>query len=96
MPARWLAPPSIAQLGESATAPRLAPSAEPWHAQLLTHREALVTVRILTIAGAIASHRLAGDRDAAEALFEPSFKITAEIRATVAAAGAYLGVRPQE
>ena len=43
-----------------------------------------------------AYYLLAGDRAAAEALFEQSFKIAAEVWATVAAAGAYLGVRPQE
>jgi tetratricopeptide (TPR) repeat protein len=43
-----------------------------------------------------AYYLLAGDRDAAEALFEQSFKIDAEVWATVAAAGAYLGVVPQQ
>ena len=38
---------------------------------------------------------LAGDRDSAERLFDKSFAIEDEIWATVAAAGAYLGVTPQ-
>ncbi|MHB8912341.1 MAG: tetratricopeptide repeat protein [Lysobacter sp.] len=37
-----------------------------------------------------------GDRAAAEALFDRSFKLQSEIWATVSAAGAYLGVEPQE
>lgn len=39
---------------------------------------------------------LNGDRAAAEDLFERSFRVTSEFWATVAAAGAYLGVPPQE
>lgn len=38
---------------------------------------------------------LAGDRDSAERLFDKSFAITNEVWATLAAAGAYLGVAPQ-
>ena len=37
-----------------------------------------------------------GDRATTEALFDRSFKIAAEIWASVTAAGAYLGVAPQE
>ena len=37
-----------------------------------------------------------GDRATAEALFDRSFKLQSEIWATVSAAGAYLGVPPQE
>lgn len=37
-----------------------------------------------------------GDRETAENLFERSFRTDAEMWATVAAAGAYLGVAPQE
>lgn len=37
-----------------------------------------------------------GDRAAAEALFTRSFQLESEIWATVSAAGAYLGVPPQE
>lgn len=37
-----------------------------------------------------------GDRDTAENLFDRSFKRSSELWATVAAAGAYLGVAPQE
>ena len=37
-----------------------------------------------------------GDRDTAERLFDRSFAISAEIWATVGAAGAYLGVVPEE
>ena len=37
-----------------------------------------------------------GDRDGAERLFDRSFAISAEIWATVGAAGAYLGVVPEE
>lgn len=37
-----------------------------------------------------------GDRVAAEALFERSFKVGAELWATVSAAAAYMGVEPQE
>jgi tetratricopeptide (TPR) repeat protein len=39
---------------------------------------------------------LNGDRETAEQLFERSFKRESEMWATVAAAGAYLGVKPQE
>jgi len=42
-----------------------------------------------------AYHLLAGDRDTTEGLFAKSFAITSEFWATVAAAGAYLGVAPQ-
>jgi len=38
---------------------------------------------------------LAGDRDGAERLFDRSFGVAAEFWATVAAAGAYLGVTPE-
>ena len=41
-----------------------------------------------------AYHLLAGDRDTAERLFAKSFAITPEFWATVAMAGAYLGVAP--
>ncbi len=41
-----------------------------------------------------AYYLLAGDRDTAEGLFAKSFAITSEFWATVAAAGAYLGVAP--
>ena len=37
-----------------------------------------------------------GDRDGAERLFDRSFAISAEVWATVGAAGAYLGVVPEE
>jgi tetratricopeptide (TPR) repeat protein len=37
-----------------------------------------------------------GDRDAAEKLFDRSFAISDEVWATVGAAGAYLGVAPEE
>jgi tetratricopeptide (TPR) repeat protein len=37
-----------------------------------------------------------GDRATAENLFDRSFAVTSELWATVAAAGAYLGVAPQE
>jgi tetratricopeptide (TPR) repeat protein len=43
-----------------------------------------------------AFYLLNGDRDAAEKLFDRSFAISAEIWATVGAAGAYLGVVPEE
>ena len=43
-----------------------------------------------------AYHLLAGDRAAAEDLFDRSFKRDDELWSTVAAAGAYLGVAPQE
>lgn len=43
-----------------------------------------------------AYHLLAGDRVAAEALFDRSFKAAPELWATVSAAGGYLGVKPQE
>lgn len=43
-----------------------------------------------------AYHLLAGDRPAAEDLFERSFASAEEFWATVAIAGAYLGVVPQE
>jgi hypothetical protein len=39
---------------------------------------------------------LNGDRETAESLFDRSFKRNPELWATVAAAGAYLGVKPQE
>ncbi|MGH8062967.1 MAG: tetratricopeptide repeat protein [Pseudoxanthomonas sp.] len=39
---------------------------------------------------------LAGDRAAAEELFDRSFKREAELWSTIAAAGSYLGVPPQE
>lgn len=39
---------------------------------------------------------LNGDRAAAEALFERSFKLEGELWNTVSAAGAYLGIPPQE
>ena len=37
-----------------------------------------------------------GDRATAEALFDRSFKLSSEVWASVSAAGAYLGVTPQE
>jgi tetratricopeptide (TPR) repeat protein len=37
-----------------------------------------------------------GDRATAETMFERSFRIESELWATVSAAGAYLGVKPQE
>ena len=43
-----------------------------------------------------AYYLLNGDRAQAEALFDRSFKEKAEVWATVAAAGAYLGIKPQE
>ncbi|MEO8365157.1 MAG: tetratricopeptide repeat protein [Pseudoxanthomonas sp.] len=43
-----------------------------------------------------AYYLLHGDRAAAEALFDRSFKRDDELWSTVAAAGAYLGVAPQE
>ena len=43
-----------------------------------------------------AYYLLAGDRAAAENLFDRSFKREDELWSTVAAAGAYLGVAPQE
>ncbi|WP_423925976.1 tetratricopeptide repeat protein [Dokdonella sp.] len=43
-----------------------------------------------------AYYLLNGDRETAEALFDRSFKRDTELWATVAAAGAYLGVKPQE
>jgi tetratricopeptide (TPR) repeat protein len=43
-----------------------------------------------------AFYLLNGDRETAEALFDRSFKRDSELWATVAAAGAYLGVKPQE
>lgn len=43
-----------------------------------------------------AYYLLVGDRAAAEALFDRSFKREDELWATVAAAGSYLGVAPQE
>lgn len=43
-----------------------------------------------------AYYLLNGDRATAETLFDRSFKIKAEMWATVGAAGAYLGVEPQE
>jgi tetratricopeptide (TPR) repeat protein len=43
-----------------------------------------------------AYHLLQGDRAAAEKLFDRSFANKPELWATVAAAGAYLGVAPQE
>lgn len=43
-----------------------------------------------------AYYLLNGDRETAEALFERSFKRDTELWATVSAAGAYLGVKPQE
>jgi tetratricopeptide (TPR) repeat protein len=42
-----------------------------------------------------AYHLLSGDRETAESLFAQSFKIDEDVWATVAAAGAYLGVVPQ-
>lgn len=43
-----------------------------------------------------AYYLLQGDRARAEALFDRSFAVKPELWATVAAAGAYLGVAPQE
>ena len=43
-----------------------------------------------------AFHLLNGDRENAERLFDRSFAIAPEVWATIAAAGAYLGVAPQE
>lgn len=43
-----------------------------------------------------AYYLLNGDRAAAESLFDRSFKLQSEVWATIAAAGAYLGVAPQE
>lgn len=43
-----------------------------------------------------AFYLLNGDRDTAERLFERSFGVAAEFWATVGAAGAYLGVVPEE
>ena len=43
-----------------------------------------------------AYYLLNGDREGAEALFDRSFKLESEMWATVSAAGAYLGVEPQE
>jgi tetratricopeptide (TPR) repeat protein len=43
-----------------------------------------------------AYYLLAGDRDTAERFFERSFATSAEVWATVGAAGAYLGVVPEE
>lgn len=43
-----------------------------------------------------AFYLLNGDREGAERLFDRSFAITPEVWATIAAAGAYLGVAPQE
>ena len=43
-----------------------------------------------------AHYLLNGDRATAETLFDRSFKIESEMWATVAAAGGYLGVEPQE
>jgi len=43
-----------------------------------------------------AFYLLNGDRETAESLFDRSFSITPEVWATIAAAGAYLGVAPQE
>lgn len=43
-----------------------------------------------------AYYLLNGDRETAEALFDRSFKQDSEMWATVSAAGAYLGVKPQE
>ncbi len=48
------------------------------------------------IAAIGAYHLLNGDRATAEDLFARSFKDDSELWATVAAAGAYLGVAPQE
>lgn len=43
-----------------------------------------------------AYYLLNGDREAAEELFDRSFKLESEMWATVSAAAAYLGVEPQE
>lgn len=43
-----------------------------------------------------AYYLLAKDRETAEKLFERSFRLESEMWATVSAAGAYLGVEPQE
>lgn len=43
-----------------------------------------------------AFYLLEGDREGAERLFDRSFAVTPEVWATIAAAGAYLGVAPQE
>ncbi len=43
-----------------------------------------------------AYYLLAGDRETAERLFDRSFGVAAEFWATVGAAGAYLGVTPEE
>lgn len=43
-----------------------------------------------------AHYLLNGDRETAEALFDRSFKRESELWATVSAAGAYLGVKPQD
>lgn len=43
-----------------------------------------------------AYYMLNGDRETAESLFDRSFKRDTELWATVSAAGAYLGVEPQE
>lgn len=43
-----------------------------------------------------AYYMMNGDRAAAEELFDRSFKLEAEMWATVSAAGSYLGVAPQE
>ncbi len=43
-----------------------------------------------------AFYLLNGDRAGAERLFDRSFAVTSEVWATIAAAGAYLGVAPQE
>lgn len=43
-----------------------------------------------------AFYLLAGDREAAERLFDRSFNVAVEFWATVGAAGAYLGVVPEE
>ncbi len=43
-----------------------------------------------------AFYLLNGDREGAERLFDRSFAVTSEVWATIAAAGAYLGVAPQE
>lgn len=48
------------------------------------------------IAAIGAYYLLNGDRSTAEDLFARSFKLDSELWATVAAAGAYLGVAPQE
>lgn len=48
------------------------------------------------LAEAGAGYLMSGDRATAEALFERSFARESEVWATVAMAGAYLGVSPQE